>query len=134
LATHHSVRSKVRSTPPLRELITHPSPDKIKLHSKGRSKKKRFRYDYEQKAKVVAYYDSLAVKLDGVRVRVGERLDATRKYGPVNVDSSNTVRTWTTQKARSRIKLVFGRSISDYGPGVEKIVFKGGRIVRAAAL
>jgi hypothetical protein len=34
LATHHSVRLKVRSTPPPRELITHPSPDKIKLHSK----------------------------------------------------------------------------------------------------
>lgn len=85
-----------------------------KKTGKGRSRKKRFRYDYEQKAKVVAYYDSLAEKIEGVRVRIGERLDATRKDGPVNVDSSNTVRTWTTQKARARIELVVGRSISDY--------------------
>ena len=32
-ATHHSVRLKVRLPPPPRQLITHPSPDKIKLYS-----------------------------------------------------------------------------------------------------
>jgi hypothetical protein len=103
-----------------------------KKTGKGHSRKKRFRYDYKQKAMVVAYYESLAVEMDGVRVRIRERLDATRKDGPVNVDSSNTVRTCTTQKARVRIELVVGRSISNYCPGAEKIVNKGERGVKAA--
>lgn len=118
---------KDHKVPRRRELIAKEG----KRSGKGRSRKKRFRYDYEQKAKVVAYYDSLPAKVDGVRVKIGTRLEATRKDGPVNVDSTNTLKTWTTQKARARIEFVVGHSISAYGPDVEKIVNKGGRGVKA---
>jgi hypothetical protein len=104
-----------------------------KRTGKERGRKKRDRYDYEQKAKTVAYYDTLPLRTeDGTKVGKGERLQAACKEGPVLVDYANTVRAWVTRKGRRAIELVVGRPIADYTPGANIVINKGGRGVKAA--
>lgn len=104
-----------------------------KIIGKTRFRRKRIRFNFEEKAKAVAYYDSLPLKNHGIPVPKDARFQVACTKGPTLVDSANILSTWLTSRVRKNIERAVARPIEDYAPGKDKVKNMGGRGKKAAS-
>jgi hypothetical protein len=84
--------------------------------------------NYELRAKVIAYYDSL----DEAEPRKSRLWKTAKKWHLPHGNHGDTISSWLTPLFRQQVAQGVGRAISDYAPDSGKVKNLGGRGKRAA--